>query len=635
MKSAAKQALAIMLPAAHGSLAAGLSAAVKKWRVLSRQMAEAQIDYHSLADAALIAGRCLRDAIPKWYPPAQRAGMQAASEELLLRLIAELAGEFLTFRDKMIHEKNVESSVLFHTSQSISTEADLQSLLTKVVFHAGILMRTKQVFLFLAEPQPADFRQERRLQLAAWNQAGVTYGEYSLRFGEGHVGKAAQTRAPILVNNYEKASKKLPFLADVSRLLAVPIVFADEILGVLLAADTRRRARLTVADRDLLGLFASQIAATLKNMLLFQEQTDFMHELEEKNKILEEQSGEILRKSAQLVVLNEVGQQVNSSLDLPEVLSLLSRHAAESIGVDRSLVWLIDEKKTHLDSVAAYGFPSEHVGRLSMFLPDIRRTRFFNALSEQHPVEISAGQDEELFQNKLNGILSLRSMLVVPLLLKKEAIGLLAVDDTRETHSYLEDEVALVSSLANQAVLAIENARLYLQVKEQAITDGLTGLYNHRYFQLRFSEEFAHCKRYNNDLSVLMLDIDHFKQYNDTYGHIAGDLALKEIANLARASVRENDLVARYGGEEFVIILPMTNLEGAKVVAERIRQSVLQCKFLGDLQAPQVSITVSLGLSSFNNERHASREILLREADTALYEAKETGRNQTVIFMPE
>jgi len=225
-------------------------------------------------------------------------------------------------------------------------------------------------------------------------------------------------------------------------------------------------------------------------------------------------------------------------------------------------------------------------------------------------------------------------MLAVPLSLKKEAVGLLVVDDTREAHTFLEDEVSLISSLANQAVLAIENARLYLQVKEQAITDGLTGLYNHRYFQLRFSEEFAHCLRYGNDLAVIMLDIDHFKQYNDTYGHIAGDLALKEIANLARVSVRENDMVARYGGEEFVIILPMTNLEGAKIVAERIRESVKNCKFLGDLNAPQVTITVSLGISAFAS-RHENRELLLREADIALYRSKETGRDQAILYTPE
>ncbi len=620
-----------LIPAQRETLTNRSEASPKRIQAIYQEIADLPFGFDQVSTALFVIRSVIGEHIGKWFAGTRRGGILEASEEFWLQGLLETAKAFLRNQEKIIREKNMESSVLFHATQSITTELDLQALLYNLVFHASMLMHTKQVYLFLAESQSPAGKEPRRLNLEAWSHAEATYGEYSVKFGEGHVGEAAETRLPVISNDYGRAAQKIPFLSDVKRLIAVPIVFAEEVLGVLAAAaDSHREQRYTEADQELFMGFANQVAVTLKNVLLYQEQTRFARELEEKNKMLESQADMIIRKSAQLVVLNEVGQEVAASLEFKEVLALLTRHAAESIGVDRSVVWLLDGKKNCLDAVAAYGYPQEELDQLTLHLSDIRRTRFFQALMEQHAVEVAEGQDDELFQALLHGKLTIRSLLAVPLLLKQQALGLLVVDETRETHRFLEDEVTLVSAIANQAVLAIENARLYLQVKEQAITDGLTGLYNHRFFQLRFADEFAHCKRYGNDLALIMLDIDHFKEYNDSFGHIAGDLALKEIANLTRASVRENDLVARYGGEEFVIILPMTNLEGAKVVAERIRESVLNCRFLGDMKIPQVSITVSLGVSAYR-QGVDNREDLLREADDALYQAKESGRNRVIV----
>jgi diguanylate cyclase (GGDEF)-like protein len=563
----------------------------------------------------------------------QRVTLHEAWETLWLQGVAEAVKAYLQKRDKALREKSMESSILFHTLQSLSAEPDLDTLLHKVVAQAAALMHAKQVYLFWAEEFVNGTVKQHRLQLKATNHSGTAYGEYLIGFGDGPIGKAAETRQPLIVDDYQGVSEKIPFLSDVDQMLIVPIVYSEDVLGVLVTADTRKRRRFVASDQELLMIFMNQIAAMLKTVILYQRQADIAAVMEEKNRILESQADVILRKKAQLEVMNEVGQQINSSLDLPEVLSLLTRHAAESIGVNRSVVWLMNEKKTGLDAVAAYGFPQGLLSQVSLFLPDMRKTRFFQALFERHAVEISEGQDTEFFQKKLQALTNIQSLLVVPLLLKQHAVGLLSVDDTREKHEFLEDEVTLVSAVANQAILAIENARLHQQVKEQAITDVMTGLFNHRYFQLRFTEEFSNSKRYGNALSVIMMDIDHFKHYNDTYGHIAGDLALKEIAQLTKVSMRENDILARYGGEEFVIILPMTNLEGAQVVAERIRSGVQECKFLGDFNLPQVSITVSLGVSTYSAS-HNKSEILLREADTALYQAKEGGRNRVVIYNP-
>ncbi|NTV52414.1 MAG: diguanylate cyclase [Candidatus Firestonebacteria bacterium] len=563
-------------------------------------------------------------------PRLKQTGVAEAWDAYWLQGCAALFRALLQTGDQTLQARNRVNSVLFHTVQSLASEPDLNVLLEKIVAHTAELLHAKPVYLFWAlQPGPENHTGLPRLILRASSLSGGC-GEYSLAFGEGPIGQAATQGKADLVNEYKLQSRKIPFLSEFDQLLIVPIVFSGEVLGVMVAAQKYPTKGFGPEDLELLVVFMNQTAATLKTVMLYHHQTEAAAVLEEKNRILEEQADTILIKKAQLEVVNEIGQQINSSLDLPEVLALLTRHTAESIGVDRTIVWLMNDKKTGLEAVAAYGFPKQQLNRLQIFLPDVRKTRFFQALFERHAVEVTAEEDHAFFQSHLEALGVVKTLLVVPLLLQQQAIGLLTVDDTREAHPFLEDEVTLISAVANQATLAIENARLYQQVKEQAITDVMTGLYNHRYFQLRFAEEFSNCKRYRNAMSVIMMDIDFFKHYNDTYGHIAGDLALREIAQLTKASVRENDILARYGGEEFVIVLPMTNTEGATIVAERIRQAVYNCKFLGDFNLPQVAITVSLGIAGYSSD-HVKCETLLREADQALYQAKENGRNRVVV----
>jgi diguanylate cyclase (GGDEF)-like protein len=606
--------------------------ALKQLRQSAQKLASGFLSLDDFMKAQLICQSFLSVQISKWFSANQRPALTEALMEFWFLFLNEAVQIYSKSTDRILQAKTRESAVLFHTIQSVATDLDLESLQSKVVFHASMLLRGKQIYLFIAGTKPGEHSPDKpRLLLKAWNRVGQTYGEYSLRFGEGPVGVAAETQTPVMDNDYVKSAFKLPFLGNSLRILAVPITFSNEILGVLLAAETRRSERFTASQKDLLLMYAQQIGVAFKNVLLFNDQTKIMHEMEEKNQMLESQADLILRKSAQMVVLNEVSQKINSSLELHEVLALLTRQAAESIGVNRCVVWLFDEKKVRLDAVHAFGLAPENLSEMYLHLADIRDSIFFKVLASLTPSLLKSGDDESLFKDLLHGRLSVKCLLAVPLILKDEAIGLLVVDDTREEHEFLDDEENLICSIANQTVVAIENALLYQKVKEQAITDGLTGVFNHRFFQLRLTDEFSHSKRYNTELGLIMLDIDHFKQYNDTYGHIAGDLALKEIAQLTRASVRENDIVSRYGGEEFAIILPMTNLEGTRIVAERIRQSVMDCKFLGDLSVPQVSITVSCGLSAFDKKME-NREDLIREADSALYQAKESGRNQTIIY---
>ena len=170
-------------------------------------------------------------------------------------------------------------------------------------------------------------------------------------------------------------------------------------------------------------------------------------------------------------------------------------------------------------------------------------------------------------------------------------------------------------------------SQFYEQTQKLAITDGLTKLYNHRFFQEKLAQEFAHCEKNQRPLSLLMIDIDHFKTYNDTHGHPRGDLVLREIAQILGKSVRTSDIIARYGGEEFVIILPDTPKTGAVLLAERILTKVRNHKFSGKSETENVRLTVSLGVASYPREA-VRAEDLIEKADQKLYQAKNEGRNK-------
>ena len=184
--------------------------------------------------------------------------------------------------------------------------------------------------------------------------------------------------------------------------------------------------------------------------------------------------------------------------------------------------------------------------------------------------------------------------------------------------------------LSEQLAIAIEHGRLFQESNRLAMTDELTGLFNHRYFYGQLEQEFNRTLRYGHPLSLIMLDIDHFKQYNDLHGHLAGDEALHRIATLLINSTRGVDVVARYGGDEFGIILPETDLQEAWVQAERIRFA-MECDALKVQRAPGGEmLTASLGVACFGPDMHQVED-LVRAADQALYRSKAAGGNQASV----
>jgi diguanylate cyclase (GGDEF) domain len=199
----------------------------------------------------------------------------------------------------------------------------------------------------------------------------------------------------------------------------------------------------------------------------------------------------------------------------------------------------------------------------------------------------------------------------------------------RGRNSFSETERNLAGIMSQEAAKAISNSLTYLKIKELAIKDGLTGLYNHRHFQEMLSHALARSDRFPEKVSLLLIDVDNLKQINDTHGHKAGDMVLASVGLAISESLRRIDTSARYGGDEFTIILPNTGEKGARTVAEKIRQKVerIALKFRGE----ELKVTLSLGIAVYP-QNASNKDSLIEKADRALYEAKRLGRNRIVYY---
>ncbi|MCL5985270.1 MAG: sensor domain-containing diguanylate cyclase [Actinobacteria bacterium] len=233
------------------------------------------------------------------------------------------------------------------------------------------------------------------------------------------------------------------------------------------------------------------------------------------------------------------------------------------------------------------------------------------------PLAIPDISRDPLYPWKSNG--KPLAMLTVPLLCRKKCIGVLSIyDPSPRNFDDIEIDTALL--FANQAAMAIELTRLMENIEKRAITDFLTGLFNHRYFHERIEEEIARASRNNKQLSILFCDLDNFKRFNDIHGHLLGDLVLKRAGEVILTNKRKFDIATRYGGDEFALILPETNCDNAVKIANRICSGIRNC-----------NLTMSIGISSYPEHGLNSKE-LLEKADFALNKTKSSGRDNIQVY---
>ncbi|HXN07188.1 MAG TPA: sensor domain-containing diguanylate cyclase, partial [Nitrospiria bacterium] len=221
-------------------------------------------------------------------------------------------------------------------------------------------------------------------------------------------------------------------------------------------------------------------------------------------------------------------------------------------------------------------------------------------------------------------------LLSVPIALQGVISGTLTVVNKKHREPFTEEEVTALQTLAIQAGAAIDNARFIQEKEKQAVTDGLTGIYNRVEFHKRISIEYERSLRNRSDFSILLIDIDFFKRINDSYGHPAGDVVLKDVVKIIQNCIRNFDFMARYGGEEFIVILPETDGIRAALVADRIRSSVEDHSFIIPSRETE-HLTISAGIASFPLDS-ATAEDIITAADDALYFCKNSGRNRIARF---
>lgn len=223
-----------------------------------------------------------------------------------------------------------------------------------------------------------------------------------------------------------------------------------------------------------------------------------------------------------------------------------------------------------------------------------------------------------------------RSVMIVPMVAHGKTIGILTAESSK-MGAFGEKDQNTLTAVARAAGMSLENAMLHHRMEELTITDELTGVYNYRFFAGKLKEEQRRAARYDLALSLIMLDIDWFKKFNDTYGHEVGNIVLKGITGVVKKCIRDVDILCRYGGEEFVVILPQTPQIEVTQIGERIRQQIYEASFGGGANIPELKVTVSVGISSFP-ENGKPYEELLSVTDNAMYRAKGKGKNRVCVI---
>jgi two-component system cell cycle response regulator len=363
----------------------------------------------------------------------------------------------------------------------------------------------------------------------------------------------------------------------------------------------------------------------------------YKEELDQKLKTLIDKSSlieSLYRDRIDLEALLELTSLASSTLNPKEVLYLIVKKISEILKVTRcSMISINAEDQRYAQVLSTFEDPSITNIRLDLEkYPEIR-----NALSSRKPVIIKDAQKDPLMKEVKDVIapLGIRSILVIPIFFREEIIGTMLLRTSRANHAFTKREIHLCVALAKASSHALYNAFLFqklyrekAKLEKLAITDYLTGIYNIRYFYSRLEEEFSRAERYQMPLSCIMLDIDHFKKINDSYGHRIGDFILREFAQIVKRYTRKSDLLARYGGEEFILLLPQTSLKGALIEARRLQKVVREIRFR-QLREGQ-GITVSFGISCFPDKGVKKSDDLINFADNALYKAKEKGRDLIV-----
>jgi len=478
-------------------------------------------------------------------------------------------------------------ALLYDASQAVLSTFNLDEVLEQILCIVRDYFHKTNSAVFLLDPNTQEFFVRTSI--------GRPEDKADLRIAPGTslIGTAALQKRPVYAPDVSQDSRYTGYTSSTKSEVAIPLMVRDEVVGVL-DIQSEELDAFDSETLDLLTLFSTQASIALENARLY---------------TLEQ------RRSRQLEAINAIARQTTALLNLDELLGKVCDLVLQTFPVDHVVVLLLDED-AHL-SVRA------HKGKLTPILTKGA------ALPSGTGMGIRALElGKTVVENEvacvphyMASFVETRSEMCVPLIFFGEKLGVLMLESAKP-HNFTED-VTPLESVADICAGAIRNAHYFEQAQQLAYIDGLTGIYNRRYFEMEISSEIERASRYNGHLAIIMIDIDNFKRLNDEFGHLLGDEVLREVSNAFGQQLRKIDVMCRYGGEEFAIVVPQTSGGNAMEVAEKLRRMVESYRFPG----VPVKVTISAGVAEFPAHGR-TRDELVAAADAALYVSKEAGRNR-------
>jgi len=477
-------------------------------------------------------------------------------------------------------------AVLYDAGQAVLSTFDLDEVLQRILAIAHDYFHLRNVAILLLD------RQSQELYVRS--QIGWDEGQDKTRWspGQGITGAAANQKQPVYAADVSKDPRYFCSAKSTCSELAIPLMVRDEVVGVL-DCQSDHIDHFDSETIDLLTLFSTQASIALQNARLYS---------------LEQQ------RARQLQAINAIAQQTTAVLDLEELLGRVCGLIQDAFQVSHVSLFLREDHDLVLRA---------HHGTLTPCIPEGGR---FAANSEPWGKILADSctcteSDLRKAPASVKFFAETASRMCIPLVSFGQTLGVIALDSAK-ADAFRDGDQQSLESVADICATAIQNAHYVDRVKQLAYLDGLTGIFNRRFFELRIMEEIERAHRYGTGMAVVMADIDQFKKLNDEFGHVLGDEVLRQTSSLFNQQLRKVDVVCRYGGEEFGILLTQVNASQALGVAEKLRKLVEGWQFPG---VPR-TVTISAGAAALP-EHGTSRDELVKAADSALYAAKQAGRN--------